>query len=64
MNDPLAPSAVLLCKLGSIIVHAEEGLSDSGHVVDIDTFYDLLGEADVQEWFEGMRSMALLPVKR
>lgn len=64
MSDPLKPSAALLCKLGSIIVHAEELTSPSGHIFDKHALNTLVTDAEVIEWMKAMRSMAMLPVKR
>ena len=62
-NDPLKPSPALLCKLGSILVHAEELISPTGHPFDaaaMRTTWD----AEVIEWVEQMGKMGMLPVKR
>ena len=63
-NDPLKPDLQLLVKLGSLIVHYEEATGPNGHYFDRNTIDDITKHADVQEWFDGMRKMALLPVKR
>lgn len=60
--DALKPSAALLSKLGSMIVHADEAFSPDGREVDKVAFYDLLRQQDVQNWMKGMG--ALLPLKR
>ena len=63
MNDPLKPSPALLCKLGSILVHAEELISPTGHPFDAEamrTTWDF----DVCEWMKQMDKMGMLPVKR
>ncbi len=62
--DPLKPSVALLVKLGSIIVHADEYLSPSGHQYDKAAFDHVLQDCDVQEWIKQMTDMAFLPVKR
>lgn len=54
----------LQAKIGSIIVHVEEGLSNQGHEFDWSAVEGLLAQSDVQEWLEALRSLALLPVKR
>ena len=64
MNDPLKPSAALLCKLGSLVVHAEEYLSPDGHRFDLDALKAGLSDADVKAWLAAMQKMALVPVKR
>lgn len=63
-DDPLKPSAVLLCKLGSIIVHFDETHSPDGRHVDLKMAQDLLADPEVQEWIKQMNKMAYLPVKR
>lgn len=64
-SDPLKPSVTALCKLGSIIVHAEE-LADpkTAHFFDKVAFTMLLKDPEVVEWMAGMKAMAMLPVKR
>lgn len=63
-QDPLKPSPHLLCKLGSIIVHAEEGMSNNGHAFDIITLESLLNDEGVKEWLTEMHKLALIPRKR
>lgn len=62
--DPLRPSASLLCKLGSIIVHAEESMSPDGHPFDLIELHSLFNDAEVSGWMAEMRRLAMLPVKR
>ena len=57
-------SLTLQAKIGSALVHAEEAISDKGHHFDLQTFKDLVADPDVAEWLEGLRKMAMLPVKR
>ena len=64
MIDPLKPSTTLLVKLGSIIVHADEGLSEKKHTFDICAFKSLLSDDEVLAWLKEMDRMALLPKKR
>lgn len=64
MSDPLKPSASLLCKLGSIIVHAEEAASPKGHHFDKIALDGLVSDPEVTEWMEAMRKMQMVPVKR
>jgi hypothetical protein len=61
---PLEPSSRLLCKLGSIIVHAEELASPDGHLFDKVALEQLLADPEVIAWREAMTSLALLPQKR
>jgi hypothetical protein len=58
------PSASLLCKLGSIIVHAEEAVSADGHQFDLIALKQLIADPEVDSWLKGMQTAAFLPVKR
>lgn len=63
--DPMRPSPTLLCKLGSIAVHADELANPrTGHYFDKKALDTLLEDAEVSEWMAAMRKMAMLPVKR
>ncbi len=64
MNDPLKPSADLLIKLGSIIVHQEEKASKKGHWMDQYALDTIRNDPEVIEWMDKMDKMAFLPVKR
>lgn len=64
MDNPLAPPASLLCKLGSIVVHADEGLSPLGHGFDMIALKQLLNDSEVRDWITQMDSMAMIPKKR
>lgn len=64
MADVLRPSPSLLCKLGSVIVHADELLSPHGHEFDREALRGVLDDAEVQAWLRGMGEMALIPLKR
>lgn len=64
MIDPRHPSIALLCKLGSIMVHAEELVSSDGHAFDREAMRTLTFDPEVVEWRKAMDAMALLPVKR
>lgn len=57
----MKPSATLLCKLGSIIVHADEMLSPKGHVFDKAALVGLLKDPEVVEWLGAMDAMAMIP---
>lgn len=63
-NNTLKPSATLLCKLGSIAVHAEEFLSPKGHHFDKHALESLLEDAEVKTWLAEMDKLALIPKKR
>ena len=62
--DPLKPSADLLVKLGSLLVHYEEYLSPGGRPVDKQVIDSLLADAEVVEWLKAMHKLAYLPKKR
>lgn len=62
--NALTPSPALLCKLGSIIVHADEMTSPDGHEFDRAAFSALLADPEVREWIEHMETLAMVPVKR
>jgi len=64
MIDPLHPPITTLVKLGSIAVHADEGVSAEGHPFDILTIKHLLTDEEVQEWLKAMDALAFLPKKR
>jgi hypothetical protein len=63
-KDVLKPSSALLCKLGSIIVHADELMSPFGHQFDREALRPLLADPEVAEWIAGMGELALIPLKR
>ena len=56
------PSLTLLCKLGSIVVHADEALSVGGSPYDIEAIKPLLTDPEVKQWIADMG--VLLPQKR
>jgi hypothetical protein len=60
--DPLQPSVALLCKLGSVIVHAQEFLSPSGHPADRAALETLFSDEELQDWIKNMG--VYMPVKR
>lgn len=62
MSDPLKPSLPLLSKIGSIVVHAEEFLSDKGHHYDSTALLMLLADPEVRQWIKDMG--VYLPVMR
>lgn len=64
MSNPLKPPTGLLCKLGSIVVHAEELLSPKGHAFDRGALQALFDDVEVKEWIAAMDKMAFLPKKR
>lgn len=54
----------LQCKLASIIIHADEFLSDTGTAFDRQALESVLGDIEVQAWLKKMSACGLLPVKR
>ena len=63
-RGPLSPPASILCKLGSIAVHAEELLSPSGHDFDRAALQTLFDDPEVKEWLKQMDMLAMIPRKR
>lgn len=63
-ESPLAPSASVLIKLGSALVHAEELLSPGGHVADKQAFDSLMQDRELREWMDAMDRATFLPVRR
>lgn len=59
----LEPSARLLVKLGSLIVHYQEIRSDP-HEFDVAAIATLESDPDVVEWIAQMTKEGFLPVKR
>ncbi len=64
MSDPLKPSAGVLVKLGSIVVHLEEARSKDVHEFDLHALKSLLSDTEIIRWLKAMDKMALLPKKR
>lgn len=62
--EMMKPSPALLCKLGSIAVHAEELISPEGHHFDRVALQTLMSDAEVREWLSAMDAAAMLPKKR
>lgn len=60
----LQPPPSVLCKLGSIVVHVEEGLSAEGHPFDMVALQGLMADPEVTLWLTAMGKMAMIPVKR
>ena len=60
----MQPNIGLLCKLGSIAVHADELLSPDGHQFDRAALNTLLTDPEVKEWLAAMDKAAMLPKKR
>jgi hypothetical protein len=53
-----------LAKIGSIVVHADEAASTSGHAFDVAALRALLADPEVVAWLEAMRATSLLPLRR
>lgn len=64
VGDALNPSPMLLCKLGSIMVHVEELHSSDGHTFDKVALDQLLMDPEVIAWRDAMETGGFLPVKR
>lgn len=64
MVDTYAPPIALLVKLGSIVVHVDEALSNHGHPFDIEALKALAADRDVQAWLAAMDAAAFLPIRR
>lgn len=62
--DELKPTPQLLIKLGSIIVHYQELLSNDGHYMDKAALDSLLSDEDVTQWMKQMDNNAFLPKRR
>lgn len=60
----LEPSLGLLCKLGSIVVHADEATEERGHQFDIVAIRNVLADPEVKAWIKAMTKKGYLPVKR
>jgi hypothetical protein len=63
-TSPVKPGVSLLCKIGSILVHLDEGLSDHAHAFDWTALTELMADSEVQIWLMEMRELALVPEKR
>ena len=62
--NPLKPSPALLCKLGSVLVHANELISSNGHAFDRHALEQLTLDPDVKEWLAQMDALAMIPRRR
>jgi hypothetical protein len=57
-------SLSLLVKLGSLMVHTDEYLSEHGHPFDKIAIRQVLDDPEVKAWREEMDVLAMLPVPR
>lgn len=65
MADDLRPSVSVGIKLASLAVHADELLSPTGSFeFDGPPIRSMLGDPEVVAYFDLLRPLALLPVKR
>ncbi len=66
--DALKPPPALLCKIVSVLVHADEMRESQNnphaHEIDRVALYSALDQPDVKEWVEAMTKMAMAPIKR
>lgn len=53
----------LAVKLGSIVIHAEEGVGPKGHSFDLAVLRTLTADGEVREWLDSFPP-GYLPVKR
>lgn len=61
---PFVIPASLAAKVGSIVAHVDEALSDDGHAFDVTTLRALVNLPDVREWVDALSKLALVSVKR
>ena len=54
----------LICKLGSIVVHAQEFFSADGHQFDKEALLSLLSDHEVEAWIKELEKLAMVPKKR
>jgi len=64
LKEALAPSPSLLCKLGSIMMHAAEMMAPHGHAFDRMALEQLLDDPEVRDWQKAMDAAAMLPKTR
>lgn len=64
MSYPFVIHPALAAKLGSILVHVEEGRSGAGHAFDWHAVDALMADDAVLEWMRALQKMALVPLKR
>lgn len=64
VDNLIEPTLSLLCKLGSIVVHADEATEHGGHEFDVIAIRNVLNDPEVAAWISGMTRKGFLPVKR
>jgi L-serine deaminase len=66
--DALKPNPGLLCKIVSVLVHADEMRESinnpAAHEVDRIALASALDDPEVKEWVETMTQMSMAPIKR
>lgn len=62
--NAMKPTPQLLCKLGSIAIHARELLSPNGHAFDRHALNSVLSDPEVIAWLAEMDAAAMLPRER
>ena len=66
--DALKPSPGLLCKIVSVLVHADEMRESvnnpAAHEVDRIALNSAIDDPEVKEWVEAMTKMSMAPLKR
>lgn len=64
LEEELRPPVSLLCKLGSIAVHAAEYIGPHGHEFDRNALESALNDPEVKAWLDEMGKVALIPLMR
>jgi hypothetical protein len=62
--DALKPTPGLLCKIVSVIVHADELREPGAHEFDKVALEKVLDDPEVKEWVEAMTKAGFAPIKR
>jgi hypothetical protein len=57
-------SLALASKIGSMIVHVDEGRSDQGHAFDWGTYDALRRDAEITAFMDALAAKGLLPLRR
>lgn len=58
------PTLSTMAKVGSILIHVEEGRSRDGSPFDWSTVDSLMQDSEVQQFLTDLRALALIPRKR
>ena len=64
MMNALTPEPSLLAKIGSIVIHCDEFMSEESHPFDANALHTLVHDPEVVEWLQHMRTLAMIPEKR